>query len=105
EGLAFFLEAIFIGIYLYGWRRLSPRTHFLLGLTLPPVGVLGAASVLSANAFMNAPGGVTRRAGRGVRVEPAAGLFPAALGYEFWHFTIAIYMPAGFAVASVYAVA
>src|SRR5690348_14305321 len=64
EGLAFFLEAIFIGIYLYGWRRLSPRTHFLLGLTLPPVGVLGAVSVLAANAFMNTPAGVTITNGR-----------------------------------------
>jgi len=105
EGLAFFLEAIFIGIYLYGWRRLSPRTHFLLGLTLPPVGVLGAASVLSANAFMNTPGGITLQAGRVVDVNPVAALFTPALGYEFWHFIVAIYMTAGFAVASVYAVA
>jgi cytochrome d ubiquinol oxidase subunit I len=105
EGLAFFLEAIFIGTYLYGWRRLSPRSHFLLGLTLPPVGVLGAVSVLSANAFMNTPGGITLEAGRLVDVNPTAALFPPALGYEFWHFIVAIYMTAGFAVAAVYAVA
>ena len=105
EGLAFFLEAIFIGIYLYGWRRLGPRTHFLLGLTLPPVGVLGAVSVLSANSFMNTPGGITLQAGRVVDVNPIAALFTPALGYEFWHFIVAIYMTAGFAVASVYAVA
>src|SRR5213595_3070195 len=55
EGLAFFLEAIFIGIYLYGWKRLRPRTHFLLGLALPPAGILGTFAVLSANAFMNTP--------------------------------------------------
>ncbi|HYY45576.1 MAG TPA: cytochrome ubiquinol oxidase subunit I, partial [Candidatus Angelobacter sp.] len=59
EGLAFFLEAIFIGIYLYGWKRLRPRTHLVLGLALRPVGILGAASVLAANAWMNTPGGVT----------------------------------------------
>src|SRR5437588_686198 len=58
EGLAFFLEAIFIGIYLYGWERLQPRTHFLLGLALPPAGLLGTVSVLAANSFMNTPGGV-----------------------------------------------
>src|SRR5215471_4500994 len=64
EGIAFFLEAIFIGIYLYGWKHLKPRTHFLVGLTLPPAGVLGAVSVLSANAFMQTPRGVTLAAGR-----------------------------------------
>jgi cytochrome bd ubiquinol oxidase subunit I len=105
EGLAFFLEAIFIGIYLYGWTRLRPRTHFLLGLALPPAGLLGAVSVLSANSFMNTPGGVTLDAGRVVDVDVIAALFTRSLGYEFWHFLIAIYMTAGFAVASVYAVA
>ncbi|HEX2645911.1 MAG TPA: cytochrome ubiquinol oxidase subunit I [Candidatus Dormibacteraeota bacterium] len=105
EGLAFFLEAIFIGIYLYGWRRLPPRTHFLLGLVLPPSGLLGAFGVLSANSWMNTPGGITLRSGRLVDVDAVGALFTHALGYEFWHFLIAIYMTAGFAVASVYAVA
>lgn len=105
EGLAFFLEAVFIGIYLYGWSRLRPKTHFLLGLTLPPAGVLGTVSVLSANAFMNTPGGVTLQSGRVVDVDLLSALFPRALGYEFWHFLLATYMAAGFAVASVYAVA
>src|SRR5260370_33421661 len=59
EGLAFFLAAVFIGIYLYGWTRLRPRTHFLLGLALPPAGVLGTASVLAANSFINTPASVT----------------------------------------------
>src|SRR2546425_5013643 len=59
EGLAFFLEAIFIGIYLYGWTRLRPKTHFLVGLALPPAGVLGTFSVLAANSFMQTPGGIT----------------------------------------------
>src|SRR5437867_10625917 len=62
EGLAFFMEAIFIGIYLYGWKRLAPKTHFLLGLVLPPSGLLGAFGILSANAWMNTPGGVTLNA-------------------------------------------
>src|SRR5438270_1219987 len=105
EGLAFFAEAIFIGIYLYGWDRLRPKAHFLVGLTLPPAGLLGAFGVLSANAWMNTPGGVTLDAGRVVDVDLLAALFTRALGYEFWHFLIAIYMTAGFVVASVYAVA
>lgn len=105
EGIAFFLEAIFIGIYLYGWRWLSPRKHFLVGLVLPPAGVLGTFSVLAANSFMNTPQGVTVTDGKVTDVDVVAALFTHAIGYEFWHFFIAIYMTAGFAVASVYAVA
>jgi cytochrome bd ubiquinol oxidase subunit I len=106
EGLAFFLEAIFIGIYLYGWTRLQPRTHFLLGLALPPAGVLGTASVLASNSFMNTPGGVTLgSSGQVVSVDVLGALFTRALAYEFWHFLIATYITAGFIVASIYAVA
>ena len=106
EGLAFFLEAIFIGIYLYGWTRLRPKTHFLLGLALPPAGVLGTFSVLAANSFMQTPGGITLSAtGQLLSVDVLGALFPRSLGYEFWHFLIAAYMAAGFVVASIYAVA
>src|SRR5919204_488210 len=105
EGLAFFLEAIFIGIYLYGWSRLRPKTHFLLGLALPPAGVLGTFSVLAANAFMQTPGGIAMSStGHLLSVDVLGALFPRALGYEFWHFLIAAYMAAGFVVASIYAV-
>jgi cytochrome bd ubiquinol oxidase subunit I len=105
EGLAFFLEAIFIGIYLYGWSRLRPKTHFLLGLALPPAGVLGTFSVLAANAFMQTPGGITMSStGHLLSVDVLGALFSRALGYEFWHFLIAAYMAAGFVVASIYAV-
>src|SRR6202521_6141307 len=57
EGIAFFLEAIFIGIYLYGWTRLPPKVHFRLGLVLPPTGILGAFGVIIANSWMNTPAG------------------------------------------------
>ncbi|TMC39367.1 MAG: cytochrome ubiquinol oxidase subunit I, partial [Chloroflexi bacterium] len=105
EGWAFFLEAIFIGIYLYGWNRLRPRTHFLVGLVLPPAGLVGAFGVLASNAWMNTPAGVTIVEGKVTDVDVMAALFTRALGYEFWHFVIAIYLTAGFVVASVYAVA
>jgi cytochrome d ubiquinol oxidase subunit I len=106
EGIAFFLEAIFIGIYLYGWTRLPARIHFAFGLTLPPVGVLGTVSVLMANSWMNTPGGMTLNAsGQVTGVDVLAALFTRSLGYEFWHFLIALYIAAGFGVASIYAVA
>src|SRR6266550_541418 len=90
EGLAFFLEAIFIGIYLYGWTRLRPRTHFLLGLSLPPAGVLGTFSVLASNSFMQTPGGITLSStGQLINVDVLGVLFTRSLGYEFWHFQFA----------------
>jgi cytochrome bd ubiquinol oxidase subunit I len=105
EGLAFFMEAVFISIYLYGWKRLPPRLHLLSGLTLPPTGLLGAFGVLAANSWMNTPGGVTIEPGGALDVNVWSALFTKALTYEFWHFSIAIYMTAGFMVASIYAVA
>lgn len=105
EGWAFFLEAIFIGIYLYGWKRLPPRVHFGLGWVLPPTAFLGAFGVIAANSWMNTPGGFELGPdGRPVDVDVTAALFSHALGYEFWHFMVAMYMTAGFMVASVYAV-
>jgi cytochrome d ubiquinol oxidase subunit I len=105
EAWAFFLEAIFIGIYLYGWKRLPPRVHYALGWVLPPAGVLGAFGVIIANSWMNTPGGFQLGpGGRPVNVNVAGAIFTPALGYEFWHLIVALYMTAGFMVASVYAV-
>ena len=105
EAWAFFLEAIFIAIYLYGWKRLPPRVHFGLGWLLPPAGFLGAFGVIAANSWMNTPAGFQLGpGGRPSNVNVLAALFTPALGYEFWHFMIAMYMTAGFMVASVYAV-
>src|SRR5438309_12030936 len=105
EGLAFFLEAIFIGIYLYGWTRLRPRTPFPLGLSLPPAGVLGTFSVLASNSFMQTPGGIILSStGQSLNVDVLAVLFTRSLGYEFWHFLIAAYIASGVVVASICAV-
>lgn len=105
EAWAFFLEAILISIYLYGWKRLSPRTHFLLGLPIPFVSLLGAFGILSANAWMNTPRGFTLdSAGNPTAVNVGKVLFNPMLGPQYWHFIAAAYMTAGFMVASVYAV-
>jgi len=105
EGIAFFLEAILIAIYLYGWRRLRPWTHFWLGLPIPFVALAGTLSIISANAWMNTPAGFTVGAdGEPTNIDPAAVIFNKALPYEFTHFVLAAYMAAGFTVASVYIV-
>jgi cytochrome bd ubiquinol oxidase subunit I len=105
EAWAFFLEAILISIYLYGWKRLSPRVHFVLGLPIPLVSLLGAFGILSANAWMNTPQGFTLDStGNPTEVSVGKVLFNPMLGPQYWHFIAAAYMTAGFMVASVYAV-
>ncbi len=104
EGIFFFLEAIFTGIYLYGWRRLGGWAHFWSGIPVAVSGIFGAISVMAANSWMNQPGGFTLRAGRVVAVEPWAVFFNRASVYEMPHMVLAAYMVAGFGVASVYAV-
>ncbi|OLC26307.1 MAG: cytochrome ubiquinol oxidase subunit I [Chloroflexi bacterium 13_1_40CM_3_65_12] len=105
EGWAFFLEAIFIGIYLYGWKRLPPKVHYRLGWVLPPSGVLGAFGVIIANSWMNTPRGFQLGPdGRPMNVDVMGAIFTPAFGYEFWHLIVALYMTAGFMVASIYAV-
>jgi cytochrome d ubiquinol oxidase subunit I len=105
EGIAFFLEAIFVAIYIYGWRRLPPWTHFWLGLPIPFIALLGTFSIISANAWMNTPAGFTIGPdGLPTDVDPLSVIFNKALPYELSHFIVAAYMAAGFTVASVYAV-
>ncbi|MCW2599708.1 MAG: putative cytochrome d ubiquinol oxidase subunit [Frankiales bacterium] len=104
EGIFFFLEAIFISIYIYGWKRLRPWPHFWSGLPVVLAGVGGTASVVAANGWMNLPGGVTVRGGRVVDVRPLEVFFNRAFWYEFLHMFLAAYIVAGFVVAAVYAV-
>jgi cytochrome d ubiquinol oxidase subunit I len=105
EGIFFFLEAIFIAIYIYGWKRLGGWPHFFSGLPIVVTGVGGALSVVAANAWMNQPQGFSLDgAGRVVDVEPLEVLFNPATGYEALHMILAAYMVVGFLVASIYAV-
>lgn len=105
EGIFFFVEAIFIAIYIYGWKRLSARAHLWSGVPIVLAGVGGTASVIAANAWMNTPQGF-RLAPNGtvVDVRPFQAFFTPAFGYQFVHMLLAAYMIAGFMVASVYAV-
>jgi cytochrome bd ubiquinol oxidase subunit I len=105
EGIAFFLEAILVSIYIYGWRRLKPWTHFWLGLPIPFIALAGAFSIISANAWMNTATGFTIGAdGEPTGINPAAVILNKALPYELTHFVLAAYLAASFTVASVYVV-
>jgi cytochrome bd ubiquinol oxidase subunit I len=105
EGLFFFLEAIFIAIYIYGWDRLSPRAHMLAAVPIVISGIGGAFSVIAANAWMNQPQGFDLdSAGHVTNVRPFEVLFNPATGYEFFHMWLAAYIVTGFLIASVYAV-
>ncbi len=105
EGIFFFLEAIFIAIYIYGWDRLSPRAHMLAAVPIVISGVGGAFSVIAVNAWMNQPQGFDLdSAGNVTDVRPFEVLFNPATGYEFFHMFLAAYIVTGFLIASVYAV-
>jgi cytochrome d ubiquinol oxidase subunit I len=104
EGLFFFLEAIFIAIYIYGWKRLAPWPHFLTGIPIVIAGIGGTVSVVAANAWMNEPGGFTLNdAGKVVDVEPLSVIFNKAMPLQSAHMLVAAYLVGGFLVASVYA--
>ncbi len=103
EGIFFFLEAIFAGIYLWGWRRLPGWAHFWSGTPIAVSGILGAMSVVAVNAWMNQPGGFTEVDGRITSVNVWQVFFNHAASYEMPHMILAAYMVAGFTVAGVYA--
>jgi cytochrome d ubiquinol oxidase subunit I len=104
EGFSFFLEAIFIGIYVYGWTRLSRRAHFLSGIPVVIAGVTGSLTVISVNAWMNHPSGFRLQGGKVVGVHPLSALFGNSyLWHELVHMYLAGYIVAGFLVAAAYA--
>jgi cytochrome bd ubiquinol oxidase subunit I len=103
EGFAFFTEAIFLGIYLYGWDRVRPRAHLLAGVLVAVSGALSGVFVVIANAWMNSPTGFELVDGRPVNIDPVAAMLnPMALSQTL-HMTIAAYAATGFAVAGIHA--
>ncbi|HEX6665574.1 MAG TPA: cytochrome ubiquinol oxidase subunit I [Solirubrobacterales bacterium] len=105
EGIFFFIEAIFLAIYIYGWKRLGGWAHFWSGVPMVITGIGGAFSVVAANSWMNQPQGfVLNAAGKVVDTDPLEVLFNPATGYEGPHMILAAYMVVGFLVASIYAV-
>jgi cytochrome bd ubiquinol oxidase subunit I len=103
EGLSFFVEAIFLGIYLYGWGRMPPSRHLLMVVPMAIAGVVGTYCVVSVNAWMNMPTGFRVVGGDVTDVRPWQVLFNDGAFLQFLHMWVAAYMVTGFAVAAVYA--
>jgi cytochrome d ubiquinol oxidase subunit I len=105
EGFAFFAEAIFLGIYLYGWDAVPPRAHLAAGVVVALSGTLSAVFVVSANAWMNTPAGFELAGGRLVHVRPLLAMLNPAAGPQALHMVLAAWAAVGFAVAGIHAAA
>ncbi|HKP22132.1 MAG TPA: cytochrome ubiquinol oxidase subunit I, partial [Thermoleophilaceae bacterium] len=105
EGFSFFIEAIFIAIYVYGWDRLPARTHLAVGFPMIFAGFLGSLMVISVNGWMNQPTGFSIQNGEVTDVKPLTALFNSNLWHELTHMYLAGFIVTGFLVAAVYAAA
>jgi cytochrome bd ubiquinol oxidase subunit I len=103
EGFAFFTEAIFLGIYLYGWTRVPPVLHWIAGIIVAISGTLSGIFVVMANAWMNAPAGFDFADGRFSNINPVAAMFNPAFLHESLHMTLAAFVATGFGVAGIHA--
>ena len=103
EGFAFFVEAIFLGVYLYGWTRIPARAHVAAGVLVAVSGALSGVFVVIVNAWMNAPTGFTLAAGRIIAVDPLAAMANDAAFAQTLHMTLAAYATTGLAVAGIHA--
>lgn len=104
EGTAFFIEAIALGFFLYGWDKFNKWFHWFCGLLVGLMGVASAILVLAANAWMNAPSGFNYINGQYVNIDPWKAMFNAAWFEQALHMTIAAFAATGFAVAGLHAV-
>ncbi|MCC9137798.1 cytochrome ubiquinol oxidase subunit I [Pontibacter silvestris] len=103
EGTAFFVEAIALGVFLYGWNRLNKWVHWLSGVVVGISGVMSGVFVVSANAWMNSPAGFTWENGKAVNIDPVAAMFNDAWLSQALHMTLAAFVATSFAVAGVHA--
>ena len=103
EGFAFFTEAIFLGVYLYGWDRISARAHMMAGVIVALSGAASAVFVVMVNAFMNTPAGFTMQGGQIATVDPIAGMLNPSTIQQALHMLLASYAATGFGVAGIHA--
>jgi cytochrome d ubiquinol oxidase subunit I len=103
EGFAFFTEAIFLGVYLYGWNKISARAHMTAGVIVALSGAASAVFVVMLNAWMNTPTGVTVVGGEITELDPIAGMFNPSTFQQVLHMLIAAYAATALAVAGLHA--
>jgi len=103
EGFFFFLEAIFLGIFLYGWDRVSPRLHLFSGVMVAVSGLMSGVVVVSVNAWMNSPAGFKVVEGQFVDVDVMAAIFNPAFPTQALHMAVAAYTSVAFAVMGIHA--
>lgn len=104
EGTAFFLEAIFLGFYLYGWNRMNKWAHWWTGMGVGLMGVLSGILVVAANAWMNSPSGFDFVDGQYLNIDPIAAMFNDAWFSQSLHMTLAAFAATGFGVAGLHAI-
>tara|TARA_R110002049_G_scaffold309289_2_gene520259 strand:+ start:40996 stop:42300 length:1305 start_codon:yes stop_codon:yes gene_type:complete len=103
EGAAFFVEAIALGFYLYGWNKLPEKFHWFTGIIVGVSGVASGILVVSANGWMNAPSGFDYIDGKFLNIDPVKALFNPAWFTQALHMTLAAFAATGFAVAGIHA--
>ena len=103
EGFAFFTEAIFLGLFLYGWNRIPPLAHWLAGILVALSGIFSGIFVVTANAWMNTPTGFTLVNGEFTNIQPIAAMLNPAAFHEVLHMTFAAFVATGFMVAGIHA--
>jgi len=103
EGAAFFIEAIALGLFLYGWEKLPPLLHWFTGLVVGISGVLSAFFVICANGWMNSPQGFDWVEGMAANIRPYEAMFNRAALGQGVHMVIAAFVATGFAVAGLHA--
>src|SRR5690349_10171662 len=104
EGTAFFIEAIALGFYLYGWDKLNPWFHWFTGVVVGVSGLASGILVVAANAWMNSPAGFDYVNGQFLNIDPIAAMFNDAWGFQALHMVLAAFAATGFAVAGVHAI-
>lgn len=103
EGTAFFIEAIALGFYLYGWNRIHPWFHWATGVVVGISGLLSGILVVAANAWMNSPAGFDYINGQYLNIDPIKAMFNEAWFSQSLHMSVAAFVSTGFAVAGVHA--
>jgi cytochrome d ubiquinol oxidase subunit I len=103
EGTAFFIEAIALGLFLYGWKKINKWAHWVTGVVVGISGVASGIFVVAANAWMNSPEGFTWVNGQATNIDPVAAMFNDAWLSQAIHMTLAAFVSTSFAVAGIHA--